>query len=425
MAITSAFDYVAGYIKKVVSGSLADTFTSLGPAFSRIAKGLEESAKAGALQAELALQRIPIAAGLAADKASQSMGDIPANFKKNMADVPPLFDTVIKKQDDVVKKTQEIIDSDKEWEAQTMARIDKDVDASQKAFKDKKANQQTLAKDQTAEDERALNAEKARQEKLKESAAIKRDEVNAQIAVNNAIAAGDTKLAESLTNAKKLQATIQDLIKSGMGAPEATKLANEMARAARDADRVKNSLATKIGEDIKKRDQSKAVDPGGKLMAKAQEQIGRGAYEAAKNTARQIAEREAEAEVMGVGLSRYMRNAADVLSDYYGNKAPAALNKSERLELTRLAREEGVFKDFSKITDSTKKGLDRFADLGAETTKKMGETTKGVQNGVKPPAGTPGGGPAKTPKNTLDDMVKSILDLIEKIEPKLPTAALV
>jgi hypothetical protein len=48
-----------------------------------------------------------------------------------------------------------------------------------------------------------------------------------------------------------------------------------------------------------------------------------------------------------------------------------------------------------------------------------------VQNGVKPPAGTPGGGPAKTPKNTLDDMVESILDLIEKIEPKLPTAALV
>jgi len=424
LAITSAFDYVSGYIKKVVSGSLFDVFRDLGPAFANITIGLGNSAKAGALQAELALQRIPVAVELAADKASQSMGDIPANFKKNMADVPPLFDKVTEKQKEVVKGTDAIISADEEFEKQTMARIDKDVAASQKAFSEKQANQQTLAKDQTAEDERAANAEKARQEKMKESAAIKRDEVNAQIAVNNALAAGDTKLAESLTNAKKLQATIQDLIKSGMGAPEATKLANEMARAARDADRVKNSLATKIGEDIKKRDQSKAVDPGGKLMAKAQEQIGRGAYEAAKNTARQIAEREAEAEVMGVGISRDMRHAADVLSDYYGNKAPAMLSKQEQLELTRLAREEGVFKDFSKITDSTKKGLDRFSDLGAATTKKIGETTKAVKNGVTPPAGTPGGGPAKTPKNTLDSMVQSILDLIQKIEPKLPQQVL-
>jgi hypothetical protein len=306
-----------------------------------------------------------------------------------------------------------------------MDRINKDVAASQNAFKEKRDNQQALAKDQNAEDERAANAEKARQEKLKESADIKRAEIALQIDINNALAAGDTKLADSLTNAKKLQATIQDLVKSGMGAPEATKLANEMARAARDADRVKNSLATKIGADIKKRQESEAVDPSGKLQKKAQEQIAAGQYKAAEATGRQLAARELETSVMGAGEGRDMRSAADTLKDYYGNKAPAMLSKQEQLELTRLAREEGIFKDFSKITDSTKKGLDRFADLGAETTKKMGETTKGVQNGVKPPPGTPGGGPAKTPKNTLDDMVKSILDLVKLIEPKLPTAALI
>ena len=424
MAITSAFDYVSGYIKKVVSGSLADTFIALGPAFSRIADGLKQSAEAGSKSAELALQRIPVAVELAAEKASESMGDIPANFKKNMADVPPLFDTVTQKQAEVVKGTDAIISADQAWEAQTMARIDNDIAASQKAFSEKQANQQTLAKDQTAEDERAANAEKARQEKMKESAAIKRDEVNAQIAVNNALAAGDTKLAESLTNAKKLQTTIQDLIKSGMGAPEATKLANEMARAARDADRVKNSLATKIGEDIKKRQESEAVDPSGRLMRKAQEQIDAGQYKAAEATGRQIARRELDASVTGVGAGRDMRSAADTLKDYYGNKVPASLNKQEQRELTRLAREEGVFKDFSKMTDSTKKGLDRFADLGAATIKKMGETTKIIKDGVKPPAGTPGGGPAKTPKDTLDSMVKSILDLITKIEPKLPQQVL-
>ena len=424
LAITSAFDYVAGYIKKVVSGSLADTFTSLGPAFSRIADGLKQSAQAGATQAELALQRIPVAVQLAADKASKSMGDIPANFKKNMADVPPLFDKVTEKQKEVVKGTDAIISADEAWEAQTMDRINKDVAASQKAFKEKRDSQQTLAKDQTAEDERAINAEIARQKKLKESADIKRAEIALQIDINNALAAGNTKLADSLTNAKKLQDTIQDLIKSGMGASEATKLANEMARAARDADRVKNSLATKIGSEIKSKQVSEAVDPSGKLEKKAKEQIAAGQFKAAEATGRQIAERELEASVTGVGAGRDMRNAADMLSDYYGNTAPAMLNKQERLELTRLAREEGVFKDFSKMTDSTKKGLDRFADLGAETTKKMGETTKAVKSGVTPPAGTPGGGPAKTPKATLDSMIKDILDLIIKIEPKLPQQVL-
>jgi len=424
LAITSAFDYVSGYIKKVVSGSLFDVFRDLGPAFANITIGLGNSAKAGALQAELALQRIPVAVELAADKASKSMGDIPANFKKNMADVPPLFDTVTKKQDEVVNKTQEIIDADKEWEAQTMARIDKDVAASQKAFSEKQANQQTLAKDQTAEDERALNAEKARQEKLKESAAIKRDEVNAQIAVNNALAAGDTKLAESLTSAKKLQATIQDLIKSGMGAPEATKLANEMARAARDADRVKNSLATKIGEKIQAKHEADALDKGGKLMKRAEQEIATGQFEKAKATGRLLAARELDISVTGVGPSRDLRSATDTLRDYYGNRAPAMLSHQEKRELTRLAREEGVFKDFSKMTDSTKKGLDRFADLGSEATKSLKGATKGVKDGVKPPSGTPGGAPAKPPKVTLETIVQSILDIVKIIEPKLPQQVL-
>ena len=430
LAITSAFDYVSGYIKKVVSGSLFDVFRDLGPAFANITIGLGNSAKAGALQAELALQRIPVAVELAAEKASESMGDIPANFKKNMADVPPLFDTVTKKQDEVVNKTQEIIDADKEWEAQTMARIDKDVDASQKAIKEKKAGQKELADGQTAEDERALNAEKARQEKLKESAAIKRDEANAQIAINNALAAGDTKLAESLTNAKKLQATIQDLIKSGMGAPEATKLANEMARAARDADRVKNSLATKIGEKIKSKEEAEAVDPGGRLMRKAQEQIEKGQYKAAEATGQQLAARELQTSVSGAGAGRDMRAATDILKDYYGNKAPASLTRQEELELVRLAREEGVFKDFSKMTDRTKKGLDRFADVNgkaAEKTKegagKMKEAGEAIKNGMKPPQASPS---TKTPttKMSLEAMVEAIKTAVVSLEKKLPQPVL-
>jgi len=440
LAITSAFDYVAGYIKKVVSGSLADTFTSLGPAFSRIAKGLEESSKAGALQSELALQRIPIAAELEANKASQSMGDIPANFKKNMADVPPLFDKVTKKQDDVVKKTDEIIATDKEWEAQAMARINKDVDASQKAFKEKKASQKELADGQTAEDERAANAEKARQEKLKESAALKRDEIDLQIAISNAIADGDIKQAEALKNTKALNTTIQDLIKSGMGQSEATKLANEMARAAREADRVKNSLATKIDEKIKAKEESDAIDKGGRLQKKADEQIAAGQYNAARATGQQLAQREMDASVRGTGANRDRRSISDIIKDYYGQKAPSGLTDKEQSELIRQARDEGKFKDTSALTDLTKKGLDRFKDLDSDKKKQdaLDKAKKGMEEGV-PEAqkdmtnkarseGDKAKGDGKNETNSVLESIKTAVEAIktavEKIEPKLPTAAL-
>ena len=439
LAITSAFDYVSGYIKKVVSGSLADTFTSLGPAFSRIADGLKQSSEAGAKQAELALQRIPVAAELAADKASESMGDIPANFKKNMADVPPLFDTVTKKQEGVVKKTEDIIEADKEWEAQAMSRIDKDVAASQKAFAEKRANQQTLAKDQTAEDERAANAEKARQEKMKESAALKRAEVNAQIDINNAIAAGDTKLAESLTNAKKLEATIQDLVKSGMGKGEATALANEMGRAAREAERVKNSLATKIDTQIEEKQKSESIDPSGKLQKKAQEQIAAGQYKAAAATGRQLADRELDTQLRGTGADKDRRSYSDIIKDYYGEKAPTGLTDKEQKELIRQAREEGQYKDTSKMTDLTKKGLDRFANLVPDKKKQaeLDKAKKGMEKGVPdsqkdmgdkmvPKDGGADGGKDKpeSAMEALKGLVEKIKTAVEKIEPKLPTAAL-
>ena len=429
LAITSAFDYVSGYVKKVVSGSLADTFTSLGPAFSRIADGLKQSSEAGALQAELALQRIPIAAELAADKASQSMGDIPANFKKNMADVPPLFDKVTEKQKEVVKGTDAIISADEEFEKQTMARIDKDVAASQKAFSEKQANQETLATDQSAEDERAANARKKYEDDHKKQAELKREEIALQIQINNAIAGGDTKLADSLKNSQALNKTIKELADSGLkqATGEAKSLANELARSAREADRVKNSLATKIDKQIDEKQKSDAIDPNGRLQKKAQEQIAAGQYKAAEATGRQLADRELDTQLRGTGADKDRRSYSDMLKDYYGENAPTGLTDKEQKELIRQARDEGQYKDTSKLTDLSKKGLDRFADL------KPGESEDGAapRRMGYPPTEKPGqqgekgsGGDKKDSKSSLDSIVQSILDLVKKIEPKLPTAAL-
>ena len=417
---------ISGYISEKLYLVMAEFMDAIGK--SGMAESFRYQADTAAREVQTSLDAIPIHAELTAEKASESMGNIPETFKANMAGVKPLFDTVTQKQEEIVKGTDAIISADEAWEKQAMDRIDKETSASQAAFKDKKANQETLANTTKAEDERLANAEKARQEKLKESAALKREEVNLQIAISNAIADGDTKQAEALKNAKALNATIQDLIKSGMGESEASKMANELARAAREADRVKNSLATKIDKQIDEKQKSDAIDPNGRLQKKAQEQIAAGQYAGARATGEQLANRELDTQLRGTGADRDRRSTSDMIKDYYGEKAPTGLTDKEQKELIRQARDEGQYKDTSKMTDLSKKGLDRFADLkpgeseAGAAPRRMGypPTEKPGQQGEK----GSGGSDQKDSKSGLDSIVQSILDLVKKIEPKLPTAAL-
>ena len=417
---------ISGYISEKLYLVMAEFMDAIGK--SGMAESFRYQAETAAREVQTSLDAIPVHAELTAEKASESMGNIPETFKANMAGVKPLFDTVTQKQEEIVKGTDAIISADEAWEKQAMDRIDKETSASQAAFKDKKANQETLANTTKAEDERLANAEKARQEKLKESAALKREEVNLQIAISNAIADGDTKQAEALKNAKALNATIQDLIKSGMGESEASKMANELARAAREADRVKNSLATKIDKQIDEKQKSDAIDPNGRLQKKAQEQIAAGQYAGARATGEQLANRELDTQLRGTGADRDRRSTSDMIKDYYGEKAPTGLTDKEQKELIRQARDEGQYKDTSKMTDLSKKGLDRFADLkpgeseAGAAPRRMGypPTEKPGQQGEK----GSGGSDQKDSKSGLDSIVQSILDLVKKIEPKLPTAAL-
>jgi hypothetical protein len=243
--------------------------------------------------------------------------------------------------------------------------------------------------------------EEATAKKQEEIIRLKTDEVNAQININNAIAAGNFQEAQALKNAESLRKTIEDLKKTGFGEGEATKMANEMARAARDAERVQKSLATKIGTDIKARQESEAIDPSGALMKRAQEQISKGAYAAAEATGAQIKTREQEAMIRGVGSQSDRRALSDIAKDY-GLDTMGKTSTQMRDELYKI-RTEG-----QGTSDKIKKGLET-------TQKRMGD-------GMKTEAGKKAVEKDKPMK--LDEMVNSILKLIEKIEPKLPTAAL-
>lgn len=439
--IEDSFSVLGKNISATIAKELAGILSG-----SYLTKGLASNLYSFSNDTQAAADRIKVTLADSGAKSSaeikKAFNSIPESFKENMADIPPLFDTVTKKQDEVVTKTQEIIDADKEWEAQTMDRINKDVDASQKAFKEKRANQQTLAKDQTAEDERAANARKKYEDDHKVQAELKRDEIALQIKINEAIANGDTKLADSLKNTKELNKTIKELADAGLNeaTKEAEKLANELARSAREADRVKNSLATKIDTQIEERQKSESIDPGGRLQKKAQEQIAAGQYAGARATGEQLAQRELDTQLRGTGADQDRRSYSDIIKDYYGEKAPTGLTDKEQKELIRQAREEGQYKDTSKMTDTSKKGLDRFANLVPDEKKQeaLDKAKKGMEKGVPEAqkdmtskAGAEDGGAkgeAKKDSNSVMESIKTAVEAIktaiEKIEPKLPTAAL-
>jgi len=290
-------------------------------------------------------------------------------------------------------------------------------------------------------DKEADAAEKSA-EKLKERAQMKRDEIALQIKINNAIANGDTKLADSLKNTKELNKTIKDLSDAGLNeaTKEAEKLTKELAKSAREADRVKNSLATKIGTQVEEKQKSESIDPGGRLQKKAQEQIAAGQYKAAEATGRQLADRELDTQLRGTGADRDRRSYSDIIKDYYGEKAPTGLTDKEQKELIRQARDEGQYKDTSKMTDTSKKGLDRFANLVPDEKKQeaLDKAKKGMEKGVPEAqkdmtsktgaeegrAKGEGGKDSNSVMESIKTAVEAIKTAIEKIEPKLPTAAL-
>ena len=394
MVLSSAGTAVGGIIQKTIFDSLAqiaDQFPIFGDKFK---KAMELKSGGAALAVDNAFLRIGASGELVADQIGETFGNIPDKFKENMAGIKPLFDTTVKEQDRIIDKNKEI---EKSGDAAFGPRPFNFVEIS----KEQQA-EMDMAAFKKAEDERAANAEKARQEKLKESAALKRDEVALQLKINDAIASGNTKEEDRLKAEAALNKSIQDMIKSGMGEEEATKLANELERASRAADRTKNSLATKIGADIKSRQEAEAVDPGGKLMKKAQEQIAAGRYGAAEATARQIKTREQEAMIRGTGKGRDTRALQDIARDYGLDKKN--LSQSQLRDELYKIRTEG-----QGTSDKVKKTLESTQRRMGEGMKK--EAEKKVEEKKAP--------------MTLEGMVKAIQTAVEKLEMKLPQPVMV
>lgn len=235
---------------------------------------------------------------------------------------------------------------------------------------------------------------------------LKQDELNYQLALAEVEASGSDYRLKKFKEEKKHADDVKRALEAGFDKPQAENFADQMARAAdeitrgaRAAERIKDSLATKIEADIKTAQDAEAVDPGGRLMKKAQEQIEKGDFGGAARTAAKITAREIEAMVRGTGEGKDRRAMQDIGKDY-GLKGT---DIEIRNELYRI-RTEGQY-----ASDKVKKGTEA-------TQKRMGEGMKKEAEKKTEEKKTP---------MTLEGMVKIIQEAVVKLEMKLPQPVMV
>ena len=190
-------------------------------------------------------------------------------------------------------------------------------------------------------------------------------------------------------------------------ADDAAAIAGSFNKAEGSAKKMKEELSTsaKLLKDISDAQSKESVDKGGKLQKQAQDQIQRGDFGGARVTADKIAQNEIEASIRGTGQNRDSRSMADIGKDF-GLRQQLGENS----------------KDFTARVKDVREGRAVADKFGAS--KPLPDTKsvdKPGQDGSKTPDKKDKG---ETPKNTLDTLVGEIKKLLEKIEPRLPVAAL-
>lgn len=484
MLIKSAFDFVAGYIKEKVAGSLADTFAGMGPMFSNMTKSLKQSAEAGATSAELALQRIPVAAELAAEDIGTNLAGSVGKFKQNLAEANTEFFNTSEQAKKVSELEAQIAAKIKEGNqnraeaneeikltgtfAEKMATLEaayKDaVDSGNTSLADRITKMgETLRAAQEGKklaEKEAEKKEEARkkEEELKEQ---KKESLYLDLQIAEALAGGNEEQAKALQYQKDFNGYLKQAIDAGMG-DAAESFATAMARAAGSAKNIKEELSesAKLMSLIDAAEQKNRTDPGGKLEDKVKSQTEAGDFAGARRTAEKLGRREEamrlEDSVRGVGKNRDNRSMDDILKDHGMNRQ---LGESLQDTANRIleAREGKTVADkFGRSISATEpekslkeKMAERSKNFPADSkpslkdkqaarTESFRDRMAGKSSDDKkdpivapPPVDKPGQSgktadeaKGETAKKGLEGLVDSIKTLLEKIEPRLPVAAL-
>ena len=179
-------------------------------------------------------------------------------------------------------------------------------------------------------------------------------------------------------------------------ADEARDIAGSFSKSENSAKNIKQELSAsaKLMQSIAQARGEDAVDRGGRNAQRAQAALSRGDFRGAERAARRIEEGETEALLRGVG------------------------DKRDRRAITDIAKDFGLSREKDETTSEFKQRIiaarDGVGD-GAPAVDKPGQggrTDKDAKGGDKT-------------KSSLDTLVQDIKTLLEKIEPRLPVAALV
>jgi hypothetical protein len=352
-------------------------------------------------------------AGEKADTAGQSMAEsfsLGADFKPQIegiaggwsdvgdkiAGTKPLLEGNFSLADSIAGKTDE--------QAQSIGGVNEQLDTTNKLNE--------LIEGKVTETDKKLADQKAKQAASNEE---KQKALALDLQIAEALAGGNEEQAKALQYQKDFNGYLNQAIDAGMGEPEANKFAAAMAKAAGSAKGIKDDLSesAKLFNSIEEARAKDKVDPGGKNTKAAQDAIDRGDFAGAERAAGRIARKE--------------QSIAQKAADKQAAEEFAALPFSERVAAGQQSFRDSFAKKDTAVasSDVAPKSLkDRQAEANASFREKFAKKDTAVDRpGQSGQTASQASGSDKK-SGGLDSLVGEIKTLLEKIEPRLPVAAL-
>jgi hypothetical protein len=352
-------------------------------------------------------------AGEKADTAGQSMAEsfsLGADFKPQIdgladgwskvgdeiAGTKPLLEGNFSLADSIAGKTDE--------QAQSIGGVNEELKTS--------ADLNDLIENKVAATDKKLEDQKAKQSASNEE---KQKALALDLQIAEALAGGNEEQAKALQYQKDFNGYLKQAQDAGMG-DAAESFATAMARAAGSAKGIKEELSesAKLMKSIEEARAKDATDPGGRDTKRAQDAINRGDFAGAERAAGRIARREESLARRAAEKETAAAEAAKPLAQRMAEGKAAFRERFAKKDADKPTEAAAPKSLKDRLAEGTKNFRDRMAGKDAvDKPGRTGQTDKDAKGGDK------SGG-----KSSLDSMVETIKTLLEKIEPRLPVAAL-
>jgi hypothetical protein len=246
---------------------------------------------------------------------------------------------------------------------------------------------------------------------------LKADKINFEELMKPVVkAAEETKKAGEET--KKEAQGVEVALNNGAAA------LSQAARELKMSEQVANQIAAAMGKA--------AIDPGGRLQGKLQQALGKENFAGARRLQRQIEDRERKLAVQ----EQFGRKSAQDIQKELGLKDSKLMKTligddswekmwRQKEAMATLAEAKKLGIDIEKFKDKNKWDLEEEIKKVKEAQGIIEQEKKKPEMPGKPKIKQPEKPPGKPKEETLIDVVKVIKDLVQKLERKLPTPALV